>query len=191
MSEPTTTPIGGDFCKERIPPGLIPRAGQQLTPRELGVLWVLFQAIGYTWKTLHPAVPDSSTLKSSWLEFIEAKSNTDPSYVAEYANAVMVIEELRDVYGDEAAELTMAHQLFTKLLLDNGIPPGDPATRIAHTKKYVIDEFIRVHITISGFKSFGPNGGKGRNYKGYLGGSRYNLRARVRSYDPDPGDERR
>ena len=57
-------------------------------------------------------------------------------------------------------------------------------TRLAHTKKFVVDEFIRVNIVASGFKSFGGPDNNGRNYKGYIGGSRYNLRARVRNYEP-------
>ena len=169
--------IGGDFCKAKIPPGLLPREGQDLTPGELNVLWQLFQAIGRAWGDLHPAATDSSTLKSSWLEFIAAKTDNDPSYVAEYANAVAVVRELQDTYPE-------GNQAFEKMFFDNGIPEGDPQTRLAHAKKYVVDEFIRVNIVASGFRSFGPPGGKGRNYKGYIGGSRYNLRARVRHYEP-------
>jgi hypothetical protein len=141
------------------------------------VLWQLFQAIGRAWGDLHPAAQDASTLKSSWLEFIAAKTDTDPSYTAEYASAAMVVRELQDVYPD-------GDQAFEKLFFDNGIPPGPPTSRLAHAKKYVVDEFIRVNVVASGFRSFGPAGGRGRNYKGYIGGSRYNLRARVRNYEP-------
>lgn len=187
------TSIGGDFCKSTIGPTLLPHEGQELTPRERKILWVLFQSIGHTWKDLHWAAKDSSTLKSSWLEFIEAKTGTDPSYAAEYSNAVQCIEELRFIYGSECETdddpLTMEHPLFTKLLLENQIPKGPPLTRIAHAKKYVVDEFIHVNIVASGFKSFGEKGSRGRNYKGYLGGSRFNIRARVRDYDPKEGAE--
>ena len=169
--------IGGEFCKASLEPGLLPREGQNLTLHDREVLWTLFQAIGRVWKNLHPAATDSSTLKSSWLEFLEAKANTDPSYVAEYSNAVMVIQELKEIYPN-------GEWAFEKLFLHNGIPEGPPMTRLAHTKKFVVDEFIRVNIVASGFKSFGGPDNNGRNYKGYIGGSRYNLRARVRNYEP-------
>ena len=168
--------IGGAFCKAELDPRLLPKEGQELTPYERGALWRLFQAIGRVWDNLHSSARDSANLKSSWLEFIEAKTRFEPSYVAEYSNAVLVVDELIELYGESNA--------FKLLFLDNGIPEGPPTTRLAHAKKYVIDEFIRVNVVASGFRSFGPPGGRGRNYKGYIGGSRYNLKARVRHYEP-------
>ena len=58
-----------------------------------------------------------SIFKSSWLEMVAAKSSVAPSYTAEYVNAVRVVQELIDMYGDEA---------FHKLFLDHHIPPGLP-----------------------------------------------------------------
>ena len=55
------------------------------------------------------------------------------------------------------------------LFLENDIPEGPPETRLAHAKKFVIDEFIRVNVVASGFKSFAAPDNNGKNYKGYLG----------------------
>ena len=172
---PDDTMIGGRYCKAKLDPRLLPREGQALTPSEKERLWRIFQAIGTVWDDLHSSALDSANLKSSWLEFIEAKSNFEPSYVAEYSNAVSVVDELIEIFGET--------QAFEKLFLANGIPDGPPTTRLAHAKKYVVDEFIRVNIVASGFKSFGRPDNHGRNYKGYIGGTRYNIRARVRDYE--------
>ena len=176
--------IGGELCKDKIDPRLLPVEGQRLSPYEMDGLWRIFQKIGSVWGTLPRYAPHAENLKSSWLEFIEAKTGTDPSYAAEYSNAVSVVDELIEIYGEEEA--------FPKLFLDNGIPQngdgtpkGFPETRLEHAKRYVVDEFIRVNIVASGFKSFGPDGGRGENYKGYIGGSRYTLEPRVRAYDPE------
>ena len=175
--------IGGEFCKfgedpkEDVQPGLFYPGGQTLTPYEREALWRIFQAIGRVWENLHPTATDSSNLKSSWLDFLEAKIGSEPSYVAEYSNAVSCVDELIDLHGEEDA--------YRLLFLDNGIPDGPPTTRLAHAKKYVVDEFVRVNVVASGFKSFGAPDNNGKNYKGYLGGSRYNLRARVRHYEPE------
>ena len=168
--------IGGNICQTTVEPGLFNAAGQLLTPRETDALWRLFQAIGIVWKDLHPSKTDSSNLKSSWLDFLLAKTKSEPSYTAEYSNAVVCVDELIELHGEDKA--------YQLLFLENGIPSGPPLTRLAHTKKYVVDEFIRVNVIASGFKSFGGPDYHGKNYKGYLGGSRYNLRARVKAYEP-------
>lgn len=169
--------IGGEFCRAPLDPRLLPQEQQELTQHERDRLWQLFQRIGLFWNDLFYQNTDSSNLKSSWLEFIEAKTRSEPTYIGEYSNAVEVVEELIEVYGADPA--------YTLLFLKSGIPPGPPTTRLAHAKKYVVDEFIRVNIVASGFKSFG-----GKNYKGYIGGSRYNLRARVRHYELPVEDSR-
>lgn len=159
--------IGGDYCHAELDARLIPRQQQQLTQYERDQLWKLFQAIGLCWDDLYFRNKDSSTLRSSWLEFIEAKTQNEPTYIGEYSNAVHCINELKELYGP--------YNAYTFLFLKNGIPDGPPVSRLAHAKRYVVDEFIRVNIVASGFKSFG-----GENYKGYIGGSRYNLHPVVR-----------
>lgn len=167
--------IGGFLCRDSVDSSMLSARGQKLTPAEYDSLWRIFQEIGRCWKNLFPKATDSANLKSSWLDFILAKTETEPSYSAEYSNAVVCVNELIEIYGEKEA--------YRRLFLENGIPDGPPLTRIAHVKKYVINEFIRVNVVASGFKSFGAPENRGRNYKGYLGGSRYNLHPKVRSYN--------
>ena len=171
MAEPATNLIGGEYCAAPLDPGMLVGEGQTLTHHERDELWRLFVEIGRCWNdTRH----DSANQKSSWLEFIEARTMRSPSYVAEYSNAVLVIAELIRIYGETNA--------YTLLLLRSGVPGGPPLTRLAHAKRYVVDEFIRVNVVAGGFKAFG-----GHNYNGYLGGSRYNEKAVVRAYQPKAG----
>jgi hypothetical protein len=138
-------------------------------------LWEIFVEIGRAWEN----VPnDSAGLRSSWLEFIEAKVTRSPSYAGEYANAVSVMHELVGVLGREWA--------YQQLFFNSGVSPKDPpVTRLAHLKRYVVDEFIAVQITASGFRGFAdsifsPN--RPLNYAGFVRGSRYNERPSARLY---------
>ena len=80
--------------------------------------------------------------------------------------------ELARIYGDPGG--------YRKLLLDGGKTlSGPPLTRIAHCKTYVVNEFIRVQVAKEGFKSW-----QGSNYKGFVGGSRYNRKPRARVAQP-------
>ena len=118
--------IGGEYCKfgsspeDNLQPGLLPSMGQKLTPYERASLWKIFQAIGLVWEDLHPTAKDSSNLKSAWLDFIQAKTDSEPSYVGEYSNAVLCVDELIEEHGEKEA--------FRLLFLENGIPPGPPTT---------------------------------------------------------------
>jgi hypothetical protein len=164
-------------CFSPLEPGLIPGEGQTLTHYERDGLWRLFVYIGRCWNNVGK---DSMGLKSSWLEFIAAKTETPPSYTAEYSNAVLVIDELIVRYGEPDA--------FDRLFFQNGIPSGPPLTKLAHTKKYVVDEFIRVQIVASGFRGYGGRKNSGKNYNGFVRGSRYNWTERTRSFkDPQQG----
>jgi hypothetical protein len=158
--------IGGDYCNTDVPADLLPGDIQKLTANEMDVLWRLFQEIGRTWKCSRA---DSHNIRSDWLEFIHAKTNVPPSYVGEYSNAVSCVSELIVMYGEKEA--------FRKLLLDHGMrdPKAPPLTRVAHAKVYVVNEFIRVQVAKDGFKSW-----QGSNYKGYVGGSRFNRKPRAR-----------
>ena len=169
--------IGGTICHTVLPATLIDAEDKLLSAEDRAFLWDnIFVEIDRCWDNLPN---DSASVKSSWLEFIQAKTESEPSYIGEYSNAVAVVQELIERYGREEA--------FTLLFLRNGIPDGPPATRLAHAKLYVIDEFIRMQVVASGFKGFiQPHSFdyKG-NYKGYVGGSRYNTLPRVRSYKPE------
>ena len=77
----TTTMIGGEVCKQRLASQLLPAEPRRLTRAEIDGLWRIFVAIGRVWSN---TVHDSAGLKSSWLEFLTAKTMIQPSYVAEY-----------------------------------------------------------------------------------------------------------
>lgn len=157
--------IGGKYCQASVPANLLPGDLQQLTAREMAALWRMFQAIGQTWRD---SAFDSVNIHSGWVEFVHAKTTVAPSYTGEYSNAVSCVAELVEMYGEAAA--------FHKLFLDSGIDSkAPPVTRLAHAKVYVIDEFIRVQVSQEGFKSW-----RGSNYKGFVGGSRFNRKPRAR-----------
>lgn len=172
--------------EERLSAGLIFAEGQELTHQNKEALWELFEAIGNTWlNTLY----NSNNQRSSWYEMIKAKTENAPNYTGEYVNAIYVMEELYRVYGKRKA--------FEKLFFDSGVDNNaPPTTRLAHCKIYVVNEFIRMQVMAGGFKSWGKvsdepmskeeyRATRGRNYHGYVGGSRYNRTAKVREYKPD------
>ncbi len=181
----TMTLIGGEVCKQRLVSQLLPAEPRGLTRAEIDGLWRIFVAIGTIWKN---TVHDSAGLKSSWLEFLTEKTMVRPSYVAEYVNALEVVEELIAMYEETEA--------FEKLFLDNGIPLDSKGnyhldTRLAHAKHFVVDEFIRVQVVAGGFKNFiRPHQTEIRpenivNYNGFIAGSRFNRIKPVRAYE-DP-----
>lgn len=176
MTEPVGQLIGGPISHGSVAANLLDHEDAALGPGEIDALWRIFVEIGRCWENL---TDDSVSVKSSWREFIHAKTHDSPSYVGEYKNCIAVVQELVAIYGHDDA--------FQRLFLNNGIPEGPPTTRLAHAKQYVIDEFIRVQVVAGGFKGFvipSP-----LNYKGYVGGSRYNLTSRVRAYRPGSLEE--
>lgn len=172
-----------------LPPSLIPislaKVDAVLIDHEDGFptahvedrLWEIFVEIGRAWRN----VPrDSAGLRSAWLEFIAAKTKSPPSYVGEYANAVAVMQELEAALGREEA--------YRMMFFNSGVPDAPPVTRLAHAKKFVVDEFIVVQITASGFRGFVDNEhstNRSLNYKGFIRGSRYNERPTARLSNPD------
>jgi len=191
----TNAMIGGEICKQPLASGLLAAEPRRLTRVEIDGLWRIFVAIGRVWKN---TVHDSAGLKSSWLEFLTARTMIRPSYVAEYMNALDVVAELIDMYEETKA--------FENLFLDNGkprdkegAPLGKPLdkdgapmkldTRLAHAKHFVVDEFIRVQIVAGGFRNFiRPVEPEIRpenivNYNGFISGSRFNRIKPVRPYE--------
>ncbi len=174
--------IGGFVCNENISSGLIFAEGQDLTYENKEALWKIFEAIGENWFN---TIYESNNQRSSWYEMIKAKTENAPNYTGEYVNAIYVLNELYQQYGEKEA----FHKLFFESEVDNNAPP---TTRLAHCKIYVVNEFIRVQITAGGFKSWGEkNGGEqARNYHGFLGGTRYNRIPSVRAYEPNTTNQK-
>jgi hypothetical protein len=181
------TMIGGEVCKQQLASQLLPAEPRELTRAEIDGLWRIFVAIGAVWKN---TVHDSAGLKSSWLEFLTQKSLIQPSYIAEYVNALEVVEELIGMYQEIHA--------FEMLFLHNGIPLDSKGnyllgTRLAHAKYFVVDEFIRVQVVAGGFKNFIQPEQKPEilpenivNYNGFIAGSRFNRIKPVRPYEGSP-----
>lgn len=170
MSDPVDAMIGGPFSRGVVPAELLDHEDSVLSAGTIEGLWNIFVEIGRCWQNVDD---DSAGLRSSWLEFIHAKTTQPPSYVGEYCNAVSVVQELIALYGSSACVL-----LFFK----SGVPDGPPTTRLAHAKRYVVDEFIRMQIVASGFRGFVKP--RSLNYNGFIRGSRFNERPRARMDEP-------
>jgi hypothetical protein len=162
--------IGGPFSRAVVPAELLDPEDSVLSAAAVAGLWDIFLEIGRHWGNLDH---DSDGVRSSWLEFIHAKTTQQPSYDGEYYNAVSVVQELREIYGADT---------FVRLFTKSGVPEGPPTTRLAHAKRYVVDEFIRMQIVASGFRGFITP--RSFNYNGFIRGSRFNERLRARMYDP-------
>lgn len=171
----TTSP--GRFRDEVVASEMLAAEPRGLNTNEMDRLWDLFHAVGEFWKN---TTDESAGQRSSWTEFVILRSTQAPSYIAEYENALAVIAELQKEFGDKAY-----HQLFQHKFKDK------PQTRMDHTKKFVVDEFIRMQIVAGGFRGFGsaPDGTnraklRPLNYNGFVRGSRYNRLVQVRDYPP-------
>lgn len=155
---------------EPLLPGLIPSRAGSLAGDEVERLWEIYKTIAATWgetgidPTLH---------RSQWLEFLEARTLRDPSYLGEYRSAIRVLDDLTVQHGVRA---------LTWLLLESGVKPGDlPTTLLAHAKRYVVDEFIRVWLAAGGFRAYGAE-----NYNGFVSGSRFAVRSPYRKFERHP-----
>ncbi len=140
--------------------------GDGLTLEAIGELWELFKAIHDTWGSDASCRVDD--MASRWREFIELKIDGNASYLERYTQACELIAELRDAHR---------HDLYTYLLIDGELHrESDPD--LVSLKRYVIDEFIRVYVSSGGFRSFG-----GKNYKGFVSGSRFRSQRPYRTYE--------
>jgi hypothetical protein len=83
-----TAPIATD----ELPPYLLPTSDDptSLNAEEIEKLWAIVKNIATTW------APDSEPLhqRSQWVEFLDARTNSEPSYLAEYRNGLAVLAEL-------------------------------------------------------------------------------------------------
>lgn len=156
---------------------IFPAVGRPLRIDELERLWQIFSAINQKWSLFCNDAGNASEhalyrARSSWREFVRLRANPEHpwqgvSYIAEYENAIEVVARLKQAEPDRAFEL-----LFAVGTKDAEAPPADaeiPAELLRHARHFVVDEFISVMVISGGFKDFG-----GRNYNGYMAGSRSN-----------------
>ncbi len=137
----------------------------QLSTTEFNELWDLFTAIHDVWGSDECRAED---MASRWREFVEVKVNDSPSYLSHYRHACELLDELRDVHGED---------LYPFLLVDHQID-RDSDKELVRIKRFVIDEFIRVYVSSGGFRSFGS-----RNYGGFVSGSRFRSQRPYRTYE--------
>ena len=107
MTEPTTLaafPLTAlPVANGRVDANLLDHEDDFLPGAARERLWEIFVEIGRAWDN----VPNNSAgLRSSWLEFIHAKTKSPPCYVGEYANAISVIQELT---GRLRRDASMSH----------------------------------------------------------------------------------
>ncbi len=121
----------------------------------LEVLWNLFQAIGMTWTENI----ETETMKYQFENFIEFRISIAQKYGDKYLNASIVLGELFKIYGKE--------ETYYRLLLNGDLNQFEDDNRLADVKTYVVDEFIKVFLTLGGFKYYGA-----RNYNSFMGGVR-------------------
>jgi hypothetical protein len=152
------------YMDEVVGSALLPAPNRALKTEEQKILWDLFRHVEAIW---FPDLPDSAlTLKGQWLDYLHAMVEEAPSYLGEYENAVGVYNEIASTVPDQLDVLIF--QRSVKGLVDG-------STRLDHVKINVINPFIRIFVALVGFKAF-----LGRNYTGYMGGSRFGDRAPVR-----------
>ena len=160
--------IGGAIAQEDVGSAMLSSALGKMDQPEMDGLWEVFDHIGRTW-----GAEDANPLyqRSQWLEFLHVKTQEDPSYVGEYRNGVEVLRELHQLYQEE-----MWHKLF----FEHGV--GDSKTsRLAHLRKFVVEEFIQVWLTSGGFKTYGAG-----NYNSYVSGSRFAVTPAYRRLPTSP-----
>lgn len=133
-----------------------------LTAEAADVLWLLVERIECAWFTERRA----NSIKPQWLDYLQASVEAPPSLLGEYENAVAVFKELMSSMPERVDELLLFH---------SAPPLTATSTRLDHAKRFVVDRFIRCYVMLVGFQEFG-----GRNYNGFMGGSRFADTAPVR-----------
>lgn len=131
----------------------------QLSVHDLDELWRLFQGIHETWGENQSRVEN---MASGFREFVSVKSNEPDSYLNEYRSACVTLKQLREIHGEKLYEYIL---LDPTVIADVQTNYGSPVSRL---RKFVVEEFIRVYVASGGFRSYG-----GKNYGGFVSGSRY------------------
>lgn len=154
------------YWEEVLPAEQLNSVEAPLDEDQVKALWRMFVAITEHWK-LEYAV---NLIKSRWLDMLQARRDGDPDYTAEYINAAAVFTALEDDLGPAAAA--------KKMYGDTRVTEqGAATTRLEHAKFYVGNDFIKCFLACGGYRALTP----GRNYTGFMGGSRYREWAPIRT----------
>jgi hypothetical protein len=150
--------------EQPIPCAMLATTASELSADEVESLWRIFVAIDQTWELEGVA----NVLRSQWHELLAARVASTPSYLGELKNAAAVVEELIAEHPEGWREILFFETIITS--------DEHALTPLLHAKFYVVNDFVRAQIALGGFASFG-----GRNYTGYMGGSRYHENPPVRT----------
>ncbi|MBU1189113.1 MAG: hypothetical protein KKC01_08790 [Gammaproteobacteria bacterium] len=154
------------YWDEKVPTSLLGPADTPPNEKQVELLWQMFVGITEHWQ-LDFAI---DLLRSRWLDMLQARRSGDPDYTEEYINAAKVFEALLDALGSSGAiETIYGKTIVTK--------ESEATTRLRHAKYFVANDFIRCFTACGGFRALVP----GRNYTGFLGGSRFREWAPVRT----------
>ncbi len=124
-------------------------------PTETATLMTdLFMVLGHVWQLVAPA--EAEGRRALFQVFLQAKTEQAPSYYAEYANAAQLMA---------ARTAKSGHSALQDLLLEPSRLAAEPHTRLAHFRRYVVQEFAEFHLIHGGFRVFGY-----QNFPGYMGG---------------------
>jgi len=136
-----------------------------LKEEELGLLWDLFCAIPTHWGLTF----NTQLLRSRWNDMIAVRSSGPPDRRHAFVDAAAVFKALRNQQPEHL-----------KLIFSDTVvrESKDGMTRLEHAKLFVINDFLRCFVAMGGFRAFVP---EGRNYTGFLGGSRFREWAPVRT----------
>ena len=152
-----------DFKDEIIGRSALSAPDREISPEDMSILWQLFEHIEKLW---FPDLPGAAlSIKPQWLDYMRATVTQSPSLLGEYESAARVFIEVSSSSPDCLDEL-----MFSRVVHEETV-----STRLDHAKYFVLNPFIRVFAALAGFKAFG-----GRNFNGYMGGSRFGDTAPVR-----------
>ena len=147
------------YWDEPLPPAMLADYDAPLSEQQVASLWALFAGIDAHWQ-LGFAI---DMVRSRWLDMIEARRSETPDYTAEYINAATAFDALVTAVGKDQA----VGKIYGETIVQK---PEQALTRLGHAKFFVGNDFIRCFIACGGFRAFVP---KGRNYTGFMGGSRF------------------
>lgn len=134
---------------------LITNSLNELNTDAIEQLWQLFVSIENYWGMGE----NIDHMRSNFIIFLSNRIEIDFNYLAEYTNAINVIEELKSELGSPTA--------YVKLLTDPAANIAPPTTRLARARQLVSNEFIILYLSLGGFKHFGSI----LNFPGYFGGT--------------------
>jgi hypothetical protein len=133
-----------------------PERTGELSQEGFDVLAGLCEFVNRGWELESDLGPYLARLQSD----LRIKTTQRPSYLAEYLEAVKLVESL--TRSSETLDQAWAALLFSDIESE-----APDATKLGHARRFVFAEIVTHQVALSGgFKSFGV-----RNYSGHFGGS--------------------